>query len=166
MVETLQALLGPEARGFSASCVSRPAEQWNGEMERWREADLSDRRWACIRADGICCGLRAEDVKLCALVAVGVDECGIKRLLAVEDGARESADSWLEALTDLKGRGMSAPKLAVGDGALGFWAALDQAYPHTRHRRCRLRKTGDILNVPPESVQPRAKQALQQIWMA
>ena len=135
MAETLQVLPGPEARGFSASCVSRPAEQWNAEMERWREADLSDRRWAHIRA-GVCCGLRAEDAKLCALVLIGVDEHGAERFLA------------------------------VADGVLGFWAALDQAYPHTRHRRCWLHKAGNILNVLPKSVQPRAKQALQQIWMA
>ena len=120
-----------------------------------------------VWADGIYSGLRAEDARLCALVVIGVNERGQKRFLAIEDGVRESKQSWLELLRDLKERGMvMAPQLAVGDGALGFWAALAEIFPTTRHQRCWVHKTANILNYLPKSLQARAKAGLHDIWMA
>ncbi len=119
-----------------------------------------------VWADGIYSGLRSEDVKLCALVVIGVNEHGQKRLLSLEDGVRESTQSWRELLLGLKSRGMNVPKLAVGDGAMVFWAALDEIYPDTRHQHCWVHKTANVLNSLPKLAQPKAKQALHQIWMA
>ena len=118
-------------------------------------------------ADGIYSGLRAEDERLCALVLIGVNERGQKRFLAIEDGVRESKQSWLDLLRDLKERGLvMAPQLAVGDGALGFWAALEEIFPGTRQQRCWVHKTANILNYLPKSLQARAKAGLHDIWMA
>jgi len=112
-------------------------------------------------------GLRAEDERLCALVVIGVNERGQKRFLAIEDGVRESKQSWREVLLELKGRGLTIPpKLAVGDGALGFWAAVREIYPDTRPQRCWVHKTANVLNYLPKSLQPKAKAALHEIWMA
>jgi transposase-like protein len=120
-----------------------------------------------VWADGIYSGLRAEDERLCALVVIGVNERGEKHFLAIEDGVRESKQSWRELLLDLKQRGLAiAPKLAVGDGALGFWAALGEIYPATRQQRCWVHKAANVLNYLPQAVQPKAKGALSQIWMA
>ncbi|GIX21514.1 MAG: hypothetical protein KatS3mg121_0297 [Gammaproteobacteria bacterium] len=117
--------------------------------------------------DGVYSGLRAENQKLCALVVIGVNERGEKRFLAIEDGIRESIQSWREVLLDLKRRGLAVPpKLAVGDGALGLWAALEEVYPKTRHQRCWAHKTANVLNYLPKGAQPKAKKALQEIWMA
>ena len=110
-----------------------------------------------VWADGVYCGLRAEDAKLCALVLMGVDDCGNKRLLAIEDGNRESTESWKSMLLNLKSRGMSAPKLAVGDGAMGIWSALYQVYPQTRHQRCWVYKTWNVLNQLPKLLHGQAK---------
>lgn len=106
------------------------------------------------------------DAKLCALVVIGVNERGEKQFLAIEDGVRESTQSWREVLLGLKARGMNAPKLAVGDGAMGFWAALDEVYSETRQQRCWMHKTGNVLNCAPKSVQPKMKAALHDIWQA
>jgi putative transposase len=103
---------------------------------------------------------------LCALVIIGVNERGEKRFLAIEDGVRESSQSWREVLLKLKARGMNSPKLAIGDGAMGFWAALDEIYPATRHQRCWLHKTMNVLNTVPKSIQSKVKQALHEIWQA
>ena len=111
-------------------------------------------------------GLRAEKEKLCALVIIGVNERGQKQFLAIEDGTRESTQSWREVLLQLKGRGMNSPQLAVGDGAMGFWSAIEEVYPETRHQRCWVHKTANILNHLPKTAQPKAKKALHQIWMA
>jgi len=119
-----------------------------------------------VWADGIYSGLRAESQKLCALVIVGVNERGEKHFLAIEDGVRESTQSWREVLLDLKSRGMHAPEVAVGDGAMGFWAALDEVYPASRQQRCQVHKTGNVLNAMPKSLQPKAKSALHEIWQA
>ncbi len=119
-----------------------------------------------IWADGIYSGLGAEDAKLCALVVIGVTDSGEKHFLAIEDGARESTASWREILLDLKHRGMNCPKLAVGDGAMGFWSALDEVYPDCRHQRCWVHKTANVLNCLPKSSQPKAKQRLHEIWQA
>ncbi len=110
--------------------------------------------------------VRAEDAKLCALVIIGVNERGEKHFLAIEDGVRESTQSWREVLLNLKSRGMSAPQLAIGDGAMGFWAALDEIFPASRQQRCWMHKTMNVLNCLPKSAQPKAKQALHAIWQA
>ncbi len=117
-------------------------------------------------ADGVYSGLRAEHTKLCALVVIGVNERGEKRFLAMEDGVRESTQSWREVLLKLKSRGMNIPKLAIGDGAMGFWAALEEVYGETRQQRCWMHKTMNVLNCLPKSAQAKAKQALHAIWQA
>jgi len=166
MESALVALVGPEARGLSASTVARLKRQWADEYVAWRQTRLDKDQWVYLWADGIYSGLRAEDAKLCALVIIGVNERGEKRFLAIEDGVRESTQSWREVLLALKARGMNAPKLAVGDGAMGFWAALDEVYGHTRQQRCWMHKTGNVLNYAPKPVQARMKQALHEIWQA
>ena len=166
MESALEVLVGPEAKGLSASTVARLKRQWADEYEDWRKSRLDKDRWVYLWADGIYSGLRAEDTKLCALVVIGVNERGQKHFLAIEDGVRESTQSWREVLLALKARGMDTPKLAVGDGALGFWAALDEVYSETRQQRCWMHKTGNVLNYVPKSVQPKMKQALHDIWQA
>jgi len=167
MQEALAALLGPEAAGLSASAVARLKGCWMEEYRLWRRAKLGRDRWVYLWVDGIYSGLRAEDERLCALVVVGVNERGQKKLLAIEDGVRESKQSWREVLLELKGRGLTIPpKLAVGDGALGFWAAVREIYPETRPQRCWVHKTANVLNYLPKSLQPKAKAGLHEIWMA
>lgn len=167
MSEALAALVGPEAAGLSAAVVSRLKSRWAEEYQAWRRARLSKDRWVYLWADGLYSGLRAEDERLCALVVIGVNERGEKHFLAIEDGVRESKQSWRELLLDLKARGLAIPpKLAVGDGALGFWPALEEVYPETRQQRCWVHKVANVMNYLPKAVQPKAKVALQQIWMA
>lgn len=167
MREALAALVGPQAAGLSAPVVARLKNRWMEEYRRWRRSKLGKERYVYLWVDGIYSGLRAEDERLCALVVIGVSERGQKKFLAIEDGVRESKQSWREVLLQLKGRGLTiAPKLAVGDGALGFWAALEEIYPATRHQRCWVHKTVNILNYLPKSVQAKAKAALHEIWMA
>ena len=166
MENALEVLVGPEAKGLSASTVARLKRQWADEYDQWRQSRLDKDRWVYLWADGIYSGLRSEDAKLCALVIIGVNDRGQKRFLAIEDGVRESTQSWREVLLGLKSRGMNTPKLAVGDGAMGFWAALDEVYSDTRQQRCWMHKTGNVLNYAPKSVQPKMKQALHDIWQA
>lgn len=167
MQEALTVLVGPQAKGLSAPVVSRLKTAWSVEYQTWCHRRLDRDRWVYVWADGIYSGLRAESQRLCVLVVIGVNEQGEKHFLAIEDGVRESAQSWREVLVKLKERGLKlAPKLAVGDGALGFWAALEEIYPETRPQRCWVHKTANVLNYLPKSVQPKAKQALQAIWMA
>ena len=167
MADVLRVLVGDaQARGFSAGAVSRLKQVWEDEYKQWIQGDLSRERWVYVWADGIYSGLRSDDVKLCALVVIGVNEHGQKRFLTLEDGVRESTQSWRELLLGLKSRGMNVPKLAVGDGAMGFWTALDEIYPDTRHQRCWVHKTAIVLNALSKLSQPKAKQALHQIWMA
>lgn len=167
MREALTALVGSEAKGLSAPVVARLKQRWSQEYKTWRRKPLGKDRWVYVWADGIYSGLRAEDERLCALVLIGVNERGQKRFLAIEDGVRESKQSWLDLLRDLKERGLKlAPKLAVGDGALGFWAALEEIFPQTRTQRCWVHKTANILNYLPKSLQARAKARLHDIWMA
>jgi putative transposase len=167
MQEALAALLGSAAAGLSASVVARLKGVWMDEYRRWRRAKLGKDRWVYLWVDGIYSGLRAEDARLCALVVIGVNERGEKKLLALEDGVRESKQSWREVLLALKGRGLTIPpRLAVGDGALGFWAALRDIYPETRQQRCWVHKTANVLNYLPKALQPKAKAALHEIWMA
>lgn len=166
MSNALKVLVGPEAQGLSASTVSRLKQVWAEEYQRWCEDRLDKDRWVYLWADGIYSGLRAEDAKLCALVIIGVNERGEKHFLAIEDGVRESTQSWREVLLKLKSRGMNIPELAIGDGAMGFWAALDEIYPDTRQQRCWMHKTLNVLNCLPKSGQAKAKQALHDIWQA
>jgi transposase-like protein len=167
MQSALEVLVGPQAQGLSANVISRLKRSWEQEYEQWTQRRLDNDRWVYWWADGIYSGLRADDQKLCLLVIIGVNERGQKKLLAVEDGVRESTQSWREVLLSLKHRGLeTAPKLAVGDGALGFWGALDEVYPKTGHQRCWQHKTLNVLNYLPKAAQPKARTALQQIWMA
>jgi transposase-like protein len=166
MGEALKALVGAQAEGLSASTVSRLKQVWAQEYRDWSEERLDKDRWVYVWADGVYSGLRSEQTKLCALVIIGVNERGQKRFLAIEDGVRESTQSWREVLLKLKSRGMNAPRLAIGDGAMGFWAALEEVYGETRHQRCWMHKTLNVLNGLPKSVQSKAKQALHDIWQA
>ena len=166
MSEALAVLVGSEAKGLSASTVSRLKQVWAEEYSRWCDARLDKDRWVYVWADGVYSGLRAEHTKLCTLVVIGVNERGQKRFLAIEDGVRESTQSWREVLLKLKSRGMNVPELAIGDGAMGFWAALEEVYGETRQQRCWMHKTMNILNYLPKSAQAKAKQALHAIWQA
>lgn len=162
----LAALVGRDAANVSAPVIGRLKASWSAEYAAWQRADLSRDRWVYVWVDGVYSGIRAEDHRLCALVVVGVNERGQKRFLAIADGVRESKQSWREVLIGLKQRGLVAPSLAVGDGALGFWAALEEVFPQTRAQRCWVHKTANVLNYLPRTVQPKAKAGLQAIWMA
>lgn len=163
MQEALSVLLGNGAKGLSPAVVSRLKAQWGGEYQAWNQRDLSNERYVYVWADGIYSTLRGEDDRLCLLVIIGVNEHGEKRLLALSDGYRESKASWLSVLQD----GLQAvPKLATGDGALGFWAAVNEAWPQTRTQRCWVHKTANVLAALPDSVQAKAKAGLKEIWMA
>ncbi len=165
--DALGALLGPNAPGLSAPTISRLKKGWVKDYEAWRARDLIGKRYVYVWADAIHCKVRLDDAKLCLLVLIGATDDGKKELIAVEDGYRESEASWLEMMRGLEARGLKIePELAVGDGALGFWKALAQVWGNTRQQRCWVHKTGNILNYLPKSVQPKAKQALHEIWMA
>jgi putative transposase len=164
--EALSSLLGENAKGLSANMISRLKSQWINEHTEWRKRDLNDKRYVYFWADGIYSHVRMND-RLCLLVIIGVTEHGVKELVAVEDGFRESTASWTEVLTGLRERGLTfSPKLATGDGALGFWSALSKVYPACRHQRCWVHKTANVLNKLPKSMQPKVKGALHDIWMA
>jgi transposase-like protein len=165
--EALAALLGKDAPGLSASTIARLKETWIEEHVRWKKRDLSARRYVYVWADGVYVQARLEDEKQCILVLIGATPEGKKELLGFTDGARESVQDWRELLLDLKNRGLAtAPKLAIADGALGFWKAIGEVWPATREQRCWVHKTTNILNKLPKSQQPKAKRALQEIWMA
>jgi transposase-like protein len=168
--EALQALVGEDAPALSPNVIVRLTSQWSGEYDVWSRRDLSDRQYVYVWADGIHVNVRLENEanqRQCLLVLMGATADGQKELIAVVDGYRESEQSWYELLLGLKNRGLVlAPKLAVGDGALGFWAALRKVYGETREQRCWLHKTANVLNNMPKSVQPRAKTDIHEIWMA
>ena len=165
--EALAALLGKDAPGLSASTIARLKEVWVDEHERWNKRDLSAKRYVYVWADGIHLQARLEDDKQCILVIIGATPEGRKELIGFTDGTRESAQDWRELLLDLKRRGLAiAPELAVADGALGFWKALGEVWPTTREQRCWVHKTANVLNKLPKSQHPKAKRALQEIWMA
>lgn len=168
--EALQALIGPDAAGFSPNVVVRLKEQWSQEYDAWCQRDLSGKQYVYVWADGIYANVRLEDeanARQCLLVLMGATADGEKELIAVIDGYRESKQSWLELLLSLKQRGLTIPpKLAIGDGALGFWAALREVFPTTREQRCWVHKTANVLNHLPKSVQPKAKADLHEIWQA
>ena len=164
--EALAALVGKEAKGLSPSTISRMKEGWQEEKKSWDKRDLSNSEYAYIWVDGIHCQVRM-DSNQCLLVIIGARVDGKKELIAIEEGYRESEQSWLEVLLDLKSRGPhKAPHLAIGDEALGFWKALGQVDPQTKWQRCRVHKTSNILNKLPKKVQPKAKEKIHDIWMA
>ncbi len=165
--EALAALLGPDAPGLSATTIARLKATWGQEYERWTRRDLSAKRYVYFWADGVYFQPRLEHDAQCLLVIIGADEIGNKDIVGLSDGYRESEQSWLELLLDLKRRGLVAPpQLATGDGALGFWKALRQVYGQTREQRCWVHKTANVLNKLPKSLQGKAKAHLQDIWMA
>jgi putative transposase len=165
--EALSALLGPNAGGLSASTIARLKEVWADEHARWLKRDLSVKRYVYFWADGIYVQARLEDEAQCLLVIIGATPEGKKELVGLADGLRESAHSWRDLLLDLKRRGLSSgPQLAVGDGALGFWKALDEVWPTTPAQRCWVHKTANVLNKLPNSLHAKAKHALHEIWMA
>jgi transposase-like protein len=165
--EALAALLGKNAPGLSASTISRLKDVWSEELKEWQQRSLKGKQYVYFWVDGIHFGARMEDASQCMLVIIGATKHGEKELLTIVDGYRESEQSWLEALSDLKRRGLRiAPKIAVGDGALGFWKALPQVFGETRRQRCWMHKTGNVLDKLPKNIQARAKENLHQIWMA
>ena len=165
--EALAALLGPDAGGLSASTVARLTEVWADEHAHWLKRDLSARHYVYFWADGIHVQARLEDDAQCLLVIIGATPEGKKELVGLIDGVRESAQSWRELLLDLKRCGLAvAPELAIADGALGFWKAIEEVWPRTRSQRCWVHKTANVLNKLPKSQHSKAKRALQEIWMA
>ena len=168
MSDALGVLLGEDAKGLSANVVSRLKAQWADEQQHWSRRDLSKARYVYGWVDGIHTGLRSEQSEgQCLLVILGVTPDGRKERVAIADGYRESKESWKEVLLDLKARGLQAgPMLATGDGAMGFWAALEEVFPATGAQRCWFHKMGNVMNALPASQHPRAKAGLQAIWMA
>ena len=165
--EALAALLGKDAPNLSPSVIARLRGAWEADYDRWQRRDLSARRYVYIWADGVYLQARMEPQAECMLVLIGATPEGKKELLGFQVGVRESAQSWRELLVDLKARGLSiAPEVATGDGALGFWKALDEVSPTTRHQRCTVHKTANVLDKLPKSVQPAAKSDLREIWTA
>jgi putative transposase len=165
--EALAALLGQEAGGLSAASIARLKDAWADEHARWLKRDLSSKRYVYFWADGIHVQARLEDEAQCLLVIIGATADGTKELVGLTDGMRESTRSWTELLLDLQRRGLLiGPELAVADGALGFWQAIEDVWPKTRGQRCWVHKTANVLNKLPKSQQSRAKRALQDIWMA
>ncbi|AKC68927.2 transposase [Pandoraea oxalativorans] len=168
MSEAMGIMLGGQVSGLSPNVVSRLKAQWADEHAQWNQRELSLARWVYWWADGIHTGVRSDDSDgQCLLVIIGVKPDGTKERVAISDGYRESKASWAELLLDLKKRGLqSGPLLACGDGAMGFWAAMEEVFPQTKHQRCWFHKMGNVLNALPKSQQARAKKAMQDIWMA
>ena len=162
--EALSALLGRDAPNLSPSAIGRLKESWQDEYDHWQRRDLSARRYVYVWADGVYLQARMEPTAECMLVLIGATPEGKKELVGFQTGVRESAQSWRELLVDLKARGLAAaPEIAVGDGAMGFWRALDEVFPGTRHQRCWQHKAANVLNKVPRSVQPGMKAALREV---
>jgi putative transposase len=164
--EALGTLLGPEAAGFSATTITRLLKTWQDDYQAWRRRSLEGKEYVYIWADGVYFNVRLEEDRLACLVIVGVLPDGRKEVIALEDGYRESTESWVSVLRDLKRRGMPAPVLAVGDGNLGFWAALREVYPETKEQRCWKHKIANVLDKLPKRLQARAKEMLHEIMYA
>jgi len=165
--EALAALLGKDAPNLSPSVIARLKGEWEAEYARWQRRELSAPRYVYFWADGVYLQARMEPHAECMLVLIGATPEGRKELVGFQVGLRESAQSWRELLIDLKARGLAiAPELATGDGALGFWKALEEVFPTTRHQRCTVHKTANVLDKLPKSVQPAAKRDLREIWTA
>lgn len=166
MQSALEALFGEGAKGLSSNTVSRLKQAWEQEYDQFRQRDLSRKRYVYIWADGIYSHVRMDD-KLCLLVLIGSDDTGRKEVLAIADGYRESEASWREALQQLQSQGLTVPpNLVIGDGALGLWNAVTKHWPTAKHQRCWVHKTANVLNKVPKAIQPKMKEALQDIWMA
>ena len=167
MTEALQSLLGPDCPGLSATTVTRLKACWEQEYDQWSKRSLEGEEIVCLWADGIHTNIRLEEDRQCLLVLIGATKEGKKVLLAMTDGHRESAERWRELLLDVKRRGLAVdPKLAIGDGALGFWKALFEVFPNTREQRCWVHKTANVLDKLPKGKQPKAKGMIHEIWMA
>ena len=165
--EALNSLLGPGAPGLSPSTIGRLKKSWTTEYDEWNRRDLSGKQYVYVWADGVYFQARLEEQKQCVLVLMGSTPTGEKELISIQDGYRESEQSWFELLQNLKQRGLRvSPRGAVGDGALGFWKALRKVFPETRAMRCWFHKTGNVLNKLPKGLQGKAKAALQEIWMS
>jgi len=165
--KSLEAILGPQAKGLSASTVVRLKEIWTEEYQEWSRRDLSGKRYVYVWADGVYCNARLEDERACLLVVMGADSFGKKELIAVSDGLRESSQSWKELLLDLRSRGLEkAPALAVCDGAMGFQAAAAEVWPSTQIQRCWFHKSGNILDKLPKALQAKAKGMLHEMYLA
>jgi len=165
--EALVALLGQDAKGLSASTITRLKNVWEDEYDQWCKRSLADKEYVYVWADGVHFNVRLEEDRQCILVLMGATKDGKKELIAIADGYRESEQSWKALLLDVKSRGMKIdPKLATGDGALGFWKALKKVFPKTREQRCWVHKTANVLDKMPKRLQPEAKQKLHEIWMA
>ena len=165
--EALGALLGREAPNLSPAVIARLRGEWEADHARWQRRDLSARRYVYLWADGVYLQARMEPQAECMLVLIGATPEGKKELVGFQVGLRESAQSWRELLVDLKARGLAiAPELAIGDGALGFWKALEEVCPTTRHQRCWVHKAANVVDKLPKSVQPAAKADLREIWQA
>jgi len=165
--EALASLVGKNAPGLSSSTVSRLKEVWQDELDKWQSRSLERKEYVYFWVDGVHFGARLEDESQCMLVIIGATPSGKKELVGISDGYRESEQSWKELLLDLKKRGLkNGPKLATGDGALGFWKALPQVFGNTRKQRCTVHKTANILDKLPKSAQGKAKSFLHDIWMA
>jgi putative transposase len=162
----LEALLGPEATGFSATTITRLLKTWQDDYQAWRKRSLEGKEYVYVWADGVYFNIRLEEDRLACLVVVGVLPDGRKEVIALEDGYRESTESWASVLRDLKRRGMPAPMLAVGDGNLGFWAALREVYPETQEQRCWKHKLANVLDKLPKRLQARAKEMLREMMYA
>ena len=165
--EALAALLGPQAKGLSATTVTRLKSIWEKEYQEWSRRSLAGKQYVYVWADGVYFNIRLEGGRQCILVLMGATADGKKELIAIQDGQRESEQSWKELLLDVQARGLSVePKLAIGDGALGFWKALRQIWPATGEQRCWVHKTANVLDKLPKSVQPKAKQMLHEIYLS
>ena len=165
--EALSAILGAEAPNLSPGVISRLTGEWQQEHDRWQRRDLSARRYVYIWADGVYLQARMEPQAECMLVILGATPEGKKELVGFQIGVRESAQSWRELPVDIKARGLAVPpEIAVGDGAMGFWKALDEVFPGTRHQRCWVHKIANVLNKFPKSMQPTVKADLREIWQA
>jgi len=165
-VEALPVLLGPDAAGLSATTITRLTQIWQDEYVAWRKRSLAGTDYVYIWADGVYFNVRLEEDRLACLAIMGVRADGTKEIIALEDGYRESQESWASLLRDLRRRGMPAPVLAGGDGALGFWGALRDVYPETREQRCWVHKIANVLDKLPKRLQPRAKAILHEIMRA
>jgi putative transposase len=165
--DALVSILGENSKGFSANTVVRLKEAWQEDYQVWNKRTFSESEYVYIFADGVYFNLRLEGERQCILVIMGVKSDGTKELVAIEDGVRESEMSWTQILLDIRDRGFTnGPELAIGDGALGFWNAMEKIYPQSKHQRCWVHKTANVLNKLPKNQQPQAKSLLNEIYMS
>lgn len=167
MEETLESLLGKNAKGLSATNIVRLKQQWSKEYDNWNKRSLKGKHYVYIWVDGIYCNVRLSEERPCLLVIIGATATGQKELLAIHDGIRESKLSWQTVLSDLKARGLKRPpEVAVGDGALGFWAAIEEDFPSCKTQKCWVHKTANVLDKLPKSTQPDAKKLIHEMYMS